>query len=109
MKRIEAVIRHDKLPEVRTALAAIPSRALTISDMREQDATSSLMLHYRGTSQAFDLVPRVGVSLLVDDADAGDAVRAIAAAAHTGREGDGSVTVLPVDEIVMISTAGAVA
>jgi nitrogen regulatory protein P-II 1 len=56
-----------------------------------------------------DLLPRVSVSLLVDDADAAAAVRAIVDAAQTGREGDGTVVVVPVDEVVQISGVAAVA
>ena len=109
MKRIEAVIRRDKLSEVKRAMAAVPHLGLTACDTTEQDSLGGTVLVCRGTKRLDDMTPRVSISVLVDEADAGAAVNAIVGAARTGHAGDGTVVVVPVEEVVHISGAAAVA
>jgi nitrogen regulatory protein P-II 1 len=109
MKRIEAVVRRDKLSEVKRAIAAVPHRGLTACDMTEQDSDSGTVLLCRGTRRVDDMAPRVSITVLVDEVDASAAVDAIVGAARTGRDGDGTVVVVPVDEVVHISSPAAVA
>jgi nitrogen regulatory protein P-II 1 len=109
MKRIEAVIRRDKLSEVKSAMAGVPHRALTACGMTEQDPQGGTVLLCRGTRHVDDMAPRVSISVLVDEGDASAAVDAIVRAARTGREGDGTIVVVPVEEVVQISGPAAVA
>lgn len=109
MKRIEAVVRRDKLSEVKRAMATIPHRGLTACDIQEQDAQGGTVLLYRGTRCIEDMVPRVSVSVLIDEADATAAVGAIANAARTGRDGDGTIVVVPIETVVHISGSAEVA
>jgi nitrogen regulatory protein P-II 1 len=109
MKRIEAVVRRDKLIEVKLAMAAVPHRGLTASGTTEEDLSGGTVLHCRGTQRVDDMAPRVSISVLVDEADADAAVDAIARAASTGRDGDGTIVVVPVEQVVQISRAAAVA
>jgi nitrogen regulatory protein P-II 1 len=109
MKRIEAVIRRDRLSEVKLAMAAVPHHGLTACDMTEQDSRCGTVLLCRGTKRVDDMTPRVGVTVLVDAADAGAAVDAIVGAARTGHDGDGMVVVVPVEQVVRISSPVAVA
>ena len=109
MKRIEAIVRQHRLAEVKLALAAVPHRALTACDVKEEDA-EGVTLRYRSTNLRYDMASRSSIWLLVEDADAQAAVDAILGAADTGREGDGMIVVVPVDEVVQIShTSAAVA
>ena len=109
MKRIEAVVRRDKLSEVKRAMAAVPHLGFTACDSTEQDSQSGTVLLCRGTKRLCDMTPRVSISVLVDEVDASAAVDAIVGAARTGHAGDGTVVVVPVDEVVHISGAAAVA
>jgi nitrogen regulatory protein P-II 1 len=59
---------------------------------------------YRGAEYTVDLVPKVRVEVVVDDADAGGVVEAIVAAAQTGKIGDGKVWVVPVESVVRVRT-----
>ena len=104
MKRIEAVVRRDKLSEVKAAMAVVPHRGLTACDTTEQDTQGGTVLLCRGTKYTEDMAPRVSISVLVDEADASAAVDAIARAARTGRDGDGTIVVVPVEEVVLISS-----
>jgi nitrogen regulatory protein P-II 1 len=103
MKRIEAIVRREKLGEVKVALASVAHRSFSACDTTEHDPNSQSLLRYRGTSSVSDMAPRVTVSVVVDEAHASAAVDAIAAAARTGREGDGTIVVVPVEEVLQIS------
>ena len=59
---------------------------------------------YRGAEYTVDLVPKVRVEVVVDDADASGVVDAIVAAAQTGKIGDGKVWVVPVESVVRVRT-----
>ena len=109
MKRIEAIVRRDKLSEVKHALAAVPHRGLTAYDSTEQEPLGAAVLLSRGTRRVDDMAPRVSISLLVDETDARGAVDAIVRAASTGHDGDGTVVVVPGEEVVQISRPAAVA
>ena len=103
MKRIEAVFRRDKLVNVKSAIAIVPHRGFTACDTAEQDSSNGAVLLCRGTKRIDDMSPRVSISVLVDETDARVAVDAIARAARTGRDGDGTIVVVPVEEVVHIS------
>jgi nitrogen regulatory protein P-II 1 len=109
MKRIEAIVRRHKLPEVKLALTAVSHRGLTACDTTEHDPRNATALLYRSSSCISDMAPRVSISVLVEDADASAAVDAILRAARTGHDGDGTIVVVPVEEVVHISGAAAVA
>jgi nitrogen regulatory protein P-II 1 len=59
---------------------------------------------YRGAEYTVDLVPKVRIEVLIDDADADSVVDAVVAAANTGRIGDGKVWVVPVDSVTRVRT-----
>ena len=109
MKRIEAVVRCDKLSEVKRAMAAVPHGGLTACPTTEQDPQGGTVLLYRGTRRVDDMAPRVSISVLVEEAEASAAVDAIVRAARTGRDGDGTVVVVPVEEVIHISRPATVA
>ena len=109
MKRIEAVIRQNRLTHVKQALSRGSHRGVTVCAVKEQDPKGEVTVRWRGQSRVVDLVPRVSVSVLVDDEDARAAVDAIVNAARTTGECDGTVVVVPVDEVVRISSAAACA
>lgn len=109
MKRIEAVVRRDKLQEVKRAMAAVPHSSLTACDTTEQASRGGTVLLCRGTRRADDMTPRACISVLVEDAGTAAAIDAIVRAARTGNDGDGTIVVVPVEEVVRISNPAAVA
>ena len=109
MKRIEAVVRRDKLSEVKRAMSAVPHSGLTACDTTQQDSQGGTVLLCRGTKRVDDMTPRVSITVLVEEANASAAVDAIVGAARTGHDGDGTVVVVPVEEVVHISSPAAVA
>ena len=104
MKLITAVIQPHKLDEVKAALESFGIQGLTVSEASGYGRQKGHTEVYRGAEYTVDLVPKVRVEVLVDDADAADVVEVVVKAAQTGRIGDGKVWVVPVDDVVRVRT-----
>jgi len=104
MKIVVGVIKPHKLDEVKTALEAFGVQGLTVSEASGYGRQRGHTEVYRGAEYTVDLVPKVRVEVLVDDADAADVVEVIVKSAQTGRIGDGKVWTVPVDDVVRVRT-----
>jgi len=104
MKLITAVIKPHKLDEVKAALEAFGVQGLTVSEATGYGRQKGHTEVYRGAEYTVDLVPKVRVEVLVDDADATDVADVVVKAAQTGRIGDGKVWTIPVEDVVRVRT-----
>src|SRR3954447_11260470 len=104
MKKIEAIIKPHKLDEVKDRLRQVGVSGMTVYEVKGFGRTGGKTEVYRGSAYVVDFVPKVRVEIVVKDSMAGDAVEAIAAAAKTGKIGDGKIFVTPVDEAIRIRT-----
>ena len=104
MKIIDAIVKPHKLDEVKAALEAFGVQGLTVSEASGYGRQKGHTEVYRGAEYTVDLVPKVRVEVLVDDADAADVVEVIVKSAQTGRIGDGKVWTVPVDDVVRVRT-----
>ena len=104
MKLITAVIKPFKLDEVKDGLKTIGITGLTVSEVRGFGRQGGHTETYRGAEYQIDFVPKVSLSVVVDDGQADQVVDAITAAAATGKIGDGKIWVTPVDRLVRIRT-----
>ena len=104
MKMIQAVIRPEKLDEVKKALEDGGFVPMTITEVRGRGEQKGIQLEFRGTKMEVDLLPKVKIELVVKDEDAGTVVGIIKAAARTGKVGDGKVFVLPVEKMLRVRT-----
>ena len=104
MKLITAVIKPFKLDEVKDGLKAIGITGLTVSEVRGFGRQGGHTETYRGAEYQIDFVPKVSLSVVVDDANADQVVETITSAAATGKIGDGKIWVTPVDRLVRIRT-----
>jgi nitrogen regulatory protein P-II 1 len=104
MKIVVGVLKPHKLDEVKTALEAFGVQGLTVSEASGYGRQRGHTEVYRGAEYTVDLVPKVRVEVLVDDADAADVVEVIVKSAQTGRIGDGKVWTVPVDDVVRVRT-----
>lgn len=102
MKKIEAIIQPFKLEEVREALRRIGVEGMTITDVRGHGRQKGHREIYRGQEYQVDLLPKVKIEIFCRAERAAEIVSAIAAAARTGKIGDGKIFVLPVEEAVRI-------
>jgi len=104
MKKIEAIIRHFKLEDVKNALVEKGISGMTITEVRGFGRQKGHTEMYRGTEYRVDFVPKVKIEVVVDDAKVQAAIETIAKAAQTGQIGDGKIFVAGIDEVVRIRT-----
>ena len=104
MKLITAIVKPFKLEDIKVALEARGLHGMTVSEASGYGRQRGHTEVYRGAEYTVDLVPKVRIEVLVDDADADSLVTTIVDAANTGRIGDGKVWVVPVDSVVRVRT-----
>ena len=99
MKLITAIVKPFKLEDIKVALEGRGLHGMTVSEASGYGRQRGHTEVYRGAEYTVDLVPKVRIDVLVDDADADSVVTTIVDAANTGRIGDGKVWVVPVDSV----------
>ena len=104
MKQITAIVKPFKLEEVREALAEVGVSGLTVTEVKGFGRQKGHTELYRGAEYVVDFLPKVKLEVVVEDALAQRCVEAIAAAAQTGRIGDGKIFVIPVESALRIRT-----
>lgn len=104
MKLITAIVKPFKLDDVKAALESQGIHGMTVSEASGYGRQRGHTEVYRGAEYTVDLVPKVRIEVLVDDADADTVVDAIVAVAQTGRIGDGKVWVMPVEQVIRVRT-----
>ncbi|MBN0048275.1 P-II family nitrogen regulator [Streptomyces actuosus] len=104
MKLITAIVKPYRLDEVKTALQELGVHGLTVTEASGYGRQRGHTEVYRGAEYRVDLVPKVRIEVVVEDAQADDVVDAVVKAAQTGKIGDGKVWVLPVETVVRVRT-----
>jgi nitrogen regulatory protein P-II 1 len=104
MKLLKAIIRPNKVDDVKDALAKLNLSGMTVTEVRGHGKQKGHTAVYRGKEYNVSLLPKMQVEVVVADAIAEEAIRAIVEAARTGEIGDGRVFVLPVEESYRIRT-----
>jgi nitrogen regulatory protein P-II 1 len=104
MKKLEAIIRPEKLQEVQDALDALGVSGLTVSEVVGCGRQKGYTEQYRGSRANISLLPKIKVEAVVPTDVVDSAVDAIVSGAYTGAEGDGRVFVIPVEESIRIRT-----
>ena len=102
MKKIEAIIQPFKLDEVKEALKAIGIDGMTISDVRGHGRQKGHKEVYRGQEYNVDLLPKLKIEMVVPSSRSDEVIAALAAAARTGKIGDGKIFVYDVAEAIRI-------
>jgi nitrogen regulatory protein P-II 1 len=101
---ITAVIKPFKLDEVKAAIKAVGINGITVTEVQGFGRQAGHTEVYRGAEYTVELVPKVKLEVLVDDAVVDAVVDALAAAAQTGKIGDGKVWVTDVASVLRIRT-----
>ncbi len=104
VKKIEAIIKPFKLDEVKEALHEIGVSGITVTEAKGFGRQKGHTELYRGAEYVVDFLPKVKLEVVVADGLAQRVVEAIAAAAQTGRIGDGKIFVIPVESALRIRT-----
>ena len=104
MKKIEAVIRHFKLEEVKDALTEIGVQGMTVSEVRGFGRQKGHKEQYRGTEYTVDFLTKVKMEVVVGDDDAERVIEVIQQTARTGKIGDGKIFVIDLENMIRIRT-----
>ena len=104
MKKIEAVIREEKLNAVKIALEEKSYFGMTVSEVSGRGRQKGIPLQWRVGEYRVDLIPKLKIELVVLDEDVPVAIDAIVRNARTGETGDGKIFVLPVETVVRVRT-----
>lgn len=107
LKMVMAVVRPDKLGDVKTGLAEVGAPSLTVTTVSGRGSQQAKTGQWRGEQYTVDLHQKVKIECVVSDIPAEDVVEAIREAAYTGEPGDGKIFVLPVDDAVQVRTGNA--
>ncbi|HAB13047.1 MAG TPA: P-II family nitrogen regulator [Planctomycetaceae bacterium] len=104
MKKIETIIRHFKLEEVKDALTEIGVQGMTVSEVRGFGRQKGHKEQYRGTEYTVDFLPKVKMEVVVGDDDAERVIEVIQQTARTGQIGDGKIFVIDLENMIRIRT-----
>ena len=104
MKKIEAIIRHFKLEDVKNALHELGIHGMTVTEVRGFGRQRGHTEMYRGTEYAVDFVPKVKVEVAASDDQLRPVVDTIMRTAQTGQIGDGKIFVTDMAEVIRIRT-----
>jgi nitrogen regulatory protein P-II 1 len=111
MKKIEAIVRHHKIDDIKSALITAGIHGMTITEVRGFGRQKGQTETYRGAEYTVDFVPKIRIDVLVDAPQLQAALNAIVTAARTGQVGDGKIIVTDLADVIRIRTgeAGATA
>ena len=104
MKKIEAIVRPHLLESVKDSLQTLGVEGMTISEVKGFGRQKGHTEVYRGSEYKVEFVPKVKVEVVIDEEILEGAVNAIIKAARTGKFGDGTIFVFPVEESIRIRT-----
>ena len=104
MKLLKAIVRPNKVDDVKDALAKLNISGMTVTEVRGHGKQKGHTAIYRGKEYNVTLLPKMQIEVVVATTIADDAIRAIVEAARTGEIGDGRVFVLPVEASYRIRT-----
>jgi len=104
MKKLECIVRPEKLVDVKSALEALGIHGMTTSEIRGVGRQKGHTEYYRGSEYKVDFLPKVKIEVVISDEMLRQAVEAITKSAKTGKFGDGKIFVFPVEEAIRIRT-----
>jgi nitrogen regulatory protein P-II 1 len=104
MKKIEAIIRPEKLDEVRKAIEDVGYPGITITEAEGHGKQKGVTQQWRGETYRVEFLPKVKLELVVGDADVERIIKAIINSAKTGAVGDGKIFVSDVKDVIKIRT-----
>ncbi len=105
MKKIEAIIRPEKLNDVKSGLEAADFLGMNIVHVTGRGAQKGIVHGGRGgETYTVDMLPKLRIEVVVKDDEVDRAVEAIMRAARTGNIGDGKIFVIPIEEAIRVRT-----
>ncbi|SCM57372.1 Nitrogen regulatory protein P-II 2 [Methanothermobacter wolfeii] len=104
MKEIVAIIRPEKLEEVKNALEEAGCHGMTVTEVRGRGRQLGVTESYRGRDYRIDLLPKTKIEIVVNDEEVDRMIETIVKNAQTGDIGDGKIFISSVEDVVRIRT-----
>jgi nitrogen regulatory protein P-II 1 len=104
MKKIDAIIRSERMPLVKERLRQLGIGGMTISTVSGWSKQRELHLQWRGQPVAYDLLPKAKFELIVPDDRIDSVIQAVTESARTGEHGDGVIFVSTIEQAINITT-----
>lgn len=104
MKKVVAIIRPNKLDEVKDALEEVGCHGVTVTEVKGRGRQLGITESYRGSDYRIDMLPKTRLEIVVSSKNVEEIIKAIVETAQTGDIGDGKIFISPVEEVVRIRT-----
>lgn len=104
MKKVEAIIRLEKLDEVKAALERENFVSMSVSEIRGRGRQKGAKLVWRGTEYLMEFVPKMKIEIVLRDEDVEKVVQIIRESAYTGNIGDGKIFIMHVEDAIRVRT-----
>ena len=104
LKKIEAIIREDKINDVKDALIEIGIVGMNMFEIRGHGRQGGIKLAGRSGTYQVDMLPKIQVNIILSERNVEETIEAILKAAYTGEQGDGLIFISPVEEVIRIRT-----
>ncbi|KYC54169.1 MAG: putative nitrogen regulatory PII-like protein [Candidatus Methanofastidiosum methylothiophilum] len=104
MKKIEAIIRPEKLQDVKSALDKLGCVGMTITEVKGRGKQGGITQQWRGRQYHIDLIPKIKIELVVKTKYVDKVVNTIIESARTGNTGDGKIFVSSVEKVYRVRT-----
>ena len=104
LKKIEAIIREDKVNDVKEALGEIGIKGMNLFEIRGRGRQGGVKLAGRSGTYMVDMLPKIQLNIVLSDRNLEETIDAILRSAYTGEQGDGLIFVYPVEEVIRIRT-----
>lgn len=107
MKKIEAIIRREKLNDVKAALDAIECPGMMVWEIEGHGKQKGVTEQFRGREFKVDFLPKTKIEIVVEDGKVDAITKAISKAAATGQVGDGKIFISTINDAIRIRTGEA--
>jgi nitrogen regulatory protein P-II 1 len=104
VKKVEAIIRPEKLEDVKKALEERGFVAMTVTEVKGRGEQKGIKLQFRGRTVEVDMLQKVKIEIVAKDEEINEIINTIVESARTGKFGDGRIFVIPVERSVKIRT-----
>ncbi|MBI5416964.1 P-II family nitrogen regulator [Candidatus Poribacteria bacterium] len=104
MKKIEAIIRPEKLDSVRQALEKVGYSGIMITEIEGHGKQKGIVQQWRGEQYKVDFLPKIKIEIISNDIEVKKIVTTIVENAKTGEVGDGKIFISTIDNCIRIRT-----
>ena len=104
MKRIEGIIRPEKILDVKAALEKFAYGGMTVTEVKGHGTSRGVLENWQGQEFWIEFLPKIWFMIVVSDVDSEPVIDAICEAAATGEPGDGKIIVTEVSEVIRVRT-----